>query len=95
MRGLLQTVCVIAFALGAGLFATGLYLRPKLDLADPAAVARDFDLQPEEKREQTARFLGSGIGFMVLGSLGLAVPWINTLLYRPANPSSPRITDAS
>ncbi len=86
VRGLLQIICVVAFGLGTALFATGGYLRPRLDPADPAAVVRYLDRGNSEERIITAVVTGFGVGLMVLGGLGLTVPWVNAIVSRTRKP---------
>jgi hypothetical protein len=83
MRGFIQASCVVAIALGAGLFTFGSYLQPRLDLANPAGaaqVARYFGKQSEDLHIAAAIARGFGTGFMTLGGLGLVVPWVNAFL---------------
>lgn len=88
MRGMLQIVCVVALALGAGLFATGRGLQPRQDLSEPLAAVLTTPREYEEQRAAAATYRGCGVGFMVLGALGLAVPWLNSLVSRRSNPTS-------
>jgi hypothetical protein len=81
MRGFLQAICVFAIALGAGLFATGNYLEPRIDPSNVAEFSRFFQYRNDE-RIASSVLRGCGIGFMTLGVLGLVVPWINVLVYR-------------
>src|ERR1700676_3033748 len=92
MRGFLQVVCVMAIALGAGLFAFGNYYEPRLDLNDPAKIANymnDYGRAGSGDRIAASLARGFGIGFMTLGVLGLAVPWVNLLLLRKRERETP------
>ena len=83
MRDFIQAGSVVAFALGAGLFALGNYLQPQLTITNvnPADFARMFDhISDYHVGASVAR--GLGVGFMTLGGLGLIVPWINVFLAR-------------
>jgi hypothetical protein len=81
MRGVLQAACVVAIALGAGLFAYGSYVEPRNDPSNLAEFSRLFD-RPRDDRITSSAWRGFGVGFMTLGVLGLAVPWINVLVFR-------------
>jgi hypothetical protein len=91
MKGLIQLGCVIAIALGAGLFAFGSYFEPRIELNDPAAVASFIQHQGKDEHIAASLARGFGIGFITLGGLGLVVPWVNALLVRqqPPNRSTP------
>jgi hypothetical protein len=85
MRGFLQAVCVFAIALGAGMFATGNYLEPRIDPSNVADFSRFLVLQSDE-RIASSVLRGCGIGLMTLGVLGLVVPLINALVFRHHRP---------
>jgi len=82
MRGFLQAICVVAIALGAGLFAYGHYVQPRFDPSNLAEFSRYFDPRWESAHNASSTMRGFGIGFMTLGVLGLAVPWVNGLVFR-------------
>lgn len=86
MRGFLQAVCVVAIALGAGLFATGNYLEPRFDPNNLADFSHWMERRSNEERIASSVLRGCGIGFMILGALGLAVPWVNALVFRQRRP---------
>jgi preprotein translocase subunit Sss1 len=80
MRGFIQVVCVLAIAVGGGLITFGSKLEPQFNLADPAAVTRILNsYQDPHLRELTSLTSGLGMGFMILGILGLVAPWVNKL----------------
>ena len=80
MRGFIQLVCVLAIAVSSGLIAFGSKLEPQLNLADPATVTRVLDSYRDRDLHMLASVTsGFGMGFMILGILGLIVPWINKL----------------
>jgi len=80
MRGFIQIVCVLAIAVGSGLIAFGSKLEPQLNLADPATMNRILDSYEDRDQHFTASATsGIGTGFMILGILGLVVPWLNKL----------------
>jgi hypothetical protein len=83
MRDFIQAGSVVAFALGAGLFALGSYLQPPLNITNvnPADIARIFD-HVSDYHVGASVTRGIGVGFMTLGGLGLIVPWINAFLAR-------------
>jgi hypothetical protein len=87
MRELLQIACVVALGLGAGLYATGGYLRPTFH-ADPTGFARSMSRNHDEERVIAAGLSGTGVGFMVLGALGLVVPWVNAALRQGSSPTA-------
>ena len=80
MRGLIQGVCVLAIAVGSGLVAFSNKLEPQPNLLDPTAMAQIFDsYQSGREHFMAAVTSGIGMGFLILGTLGLVVPWVNTL----------------
>ncbi len=80
MRGFIQAVCVLAIAIGSGLLAFGSKLEPPLNVADPAAMAQFLNSYQRGDTHLTAAITsGVGTGFLILGPLGLIVPWLNTL----------------
>ncbi len=90
MRRFAQVVCILAVAIGAGLFSFGRYLEPQVDLTNPADVVRLMqDYRASDQHFTASVCSGVGIGFLTLGSFGLAVPWINMMLKARAQPSSP------
>jgi len=93
-RDIIQIVSVAALALGAGLFAFGRHLDPPLISGDAAAVAQSFaSHEDDDERLWSASVAcGTGIGFMTLGALGLAVPWINTLVAKQHERAGPGAT---
>lgn len=88
IRGIIQAACVLAIAIGAGLFAFGNYLRPDFNPTNPAEFMQSFD-QHDQTRLMASTASGVGVGFMTLGALGLTVPWLNVLLNRQRDPSEP------
>jgi hypothetical protein len=81
MRYILQAVCVVAIAIGGGLFAYGSYLIPRPDPANPMDAIHSFNVD-KHTREVASAARGVGIGFMMLGGLGLIVPWVNIAMTR-------------
>ncbi len=80
MRGFIQMVCLLAIAVGGGLIAFGSKLEPQWNLADPTTVTRILDSYQDEDQHMIASMTsGVGMGFMILGILGLIVPWVNKL----------------
>lgn len=69
-----QLASIIAIALGAGLFAYSRHLDPPMNAASPASVMSSIS---SHNHEEAAFACGWGTAFMTLGTLGLAVPWIN------------------
>ena len=82
MRHVIQGVCVLAIALGAGLFAFGSYWSQRESSSRPVDLARYYDHRNDEERQIASGTRGVGIWFMTLGALGLAVPWVNSLVSR-------------
>ena len=81
MGGFLQSVSILAIAIGSGLTAFSSKMEPSLKNLDPAVVTQ-FMNESWTSREQhfTASITsGVGMGFLILGVLGLVVPWINRL----------------
>lgn len=78
MRDLIQLVSVIVIALGAALYAYGRHLDPPLSAINPAAVLHIN----EYTHNVAAAARGWGIGFISLGVLSLAVPWINICVHK-------------
>lgn len=81
MRYLIQAACVVAIALGGGLFAFGSYLEPRLDPTNPMEAVHSLS-QDRDTHFEASLACGFGVGFMTLGGLGLIVPWINILVFR-------------
>ncbi len=80
MRGFIQIVCVIVIAVGAGLLAFSNKLEPQFNLADPTTLTRSSISFEDRDLHFTASVAGGvGIGFMILGSLGLVIPWADKL----------------
>lgn len=79
--GFFQGLSVLAIALGSGLSAFGSKMEPQLKNLDPAALAQfmNANYQNREQHFTAAITSGVGIGFLILGTLGLVVPWINRL----------------
>ena len=84
MRRFAQAVCILAIAIGSGLFSFGRYLEPPVDLKNPADIVRLMgDYRATDQHYTASICSGVGIGFLILGSLGLTVPWINAWMLRP------------
>jgi hypothetical protein len=79
MNTLGQLAATITVALGAGLFAYSRHLDPPLNVASPAFTMASMSAHTHEV---AALACGWGIGFITLGVLGLAVPWINAYVKR-------------
>jgi hypothetical protein len=80
VKYLIQAACIVAMALGGGLFAFGNYLEPQVDLSNPAAAA--FQVEVDRDTHLFASMSrGVGVGFMALGGLGLIVPWLNVMIF--------------
>jgi Na+/H+-dicarboxylate symporter len=80
MRGFIQAVCVLAIALGSGLVAFGSKLEPQFNVADPAALVQFLNSYQRGDEHLIASLTsGVGMGFLILGTLGLIVPWVNKL----------------
>lgn len=80
MKGLLQAICVLAIAIGSGLIAFGNKLEPQPNMTDPAAMAQFLNSYREGRDHFSASLTsGFGMGFLMLGTLGLVVPWLNKL----------------
>lgn len=80
MRGLLQAVCIIVIAVGGGLLAFSSRYEPPFGIADPAGFPRGT-LSYENRNDLLTVSIsgGIGMGFLILGSLGLVLPWVNQL----------------
>jgi hypothetical protein len=80
MRVFIQTVCVFAIAVGAGLLAFGSRLEPPINLRDPATFARSALTYEDRDWHVTASATsGVGTGLLILGTLGLVIPWVNRI----------------
>ena len=87
MRRFAQAVCVLAIAIGSGLFSFGRYLEPQIDLKNPVEVAHLLsDYRAADQHFTASVCSGVGIGFLTLGTLGLVVPWINALMRKASGP---------
>ena len=93
MKSLIQLGCVVAVALGAGLFAFGSYFEPRVELADPAVVASFIQNQDRGVHITASMARGFGIGLITLGGLGLVVPWVNAFVARQRLPTGPTPPD--
>ena len=81
-RGFIQMVCVLAIEEEPDLLAFGSHLEPQANLLDPATLARQFDtFQNREQHEVASVTCGVGIGLMILGTLGLVMPWVNRIRF--------------
>lgn len=80
MRGFIQAICVLAIAVGSGLVAFASKLEPQFQVTDPAAMAAFLNSYERGHDRYTASLSsGFGMGFLILGTLGLVAPWINKL----------------
>ena len=80
MRVFMQLICVLAIAVGAGLLGFSNKLQPQFNPADPTTLARVAMSYEDRDQLFTASVTGGvGIGFMLFGTLGLVIPWINRL----------------
>lgn len=78
MRVFMQMVSVLAIAVGAGLLSFSNKLQPPFNPADPTTLTRASMSYEDRDQLFTASVTGGvGIGFMLLGTLGLVIPWIN------------------
>ena len=82
MRGFVLMVCVFFIAIGAGLFAFGSHLEPRGNLADPATLAHSMGPLRDEHHMTAAISCGTGFGFMILGILGILIPWARGIEFR-------------
>ena len=85
---LLRIVCVLAMAIGAGLLTAGAQLKiPEVESANPSVAAEYYGGRKDDLRVIPAALYGVGVGLMVLGGVGIVVPWIDALIRpRPASP---------
>ncbi len=80
MRGFIQMVCMFMIAVGAGLLAFSSKYEPHFNIVDSTTLARTSMGYQESEQQLTASITGGvGIGLMILGSLGLIMPWVNKL----------------
>jgi len=80
-REFIQVLAILAFAVGAGLFAFGRHLDPPIDPAHPALVQHRVSYDGDLHRI-AAIACGFGVAFMTFGGLTLAVPHVNAALRR-------------
>jgi hypothetical protein len=85
--GFVQTLCILAIALGAGLFGFGRHLDPPIDPQNPAAIRYD-----EGAHFVASMACGLGIGLITGGALGLVIPWVNAALARRYGNETPALT---
>jgi hypothetical protein len=74
MNSLSQLAAVSAIAGGAGLTSFSRHVDPAFSAANPAAAIARVS---QNERAVAAMAGGWGTAFITLGTLGLAVPWIN------------------
>jgi len=80
MRVFMQMVCVLAIAVGAGLVGFSNKLQPQFNPADPTTLTRVAMSYEDRDQLFTASVCGGvGIGFILFGTLGLVLPWVNRL----------------
>jgi hypothetical protein len=79
--GFIQGISILAIAIGSGFTAFSSKLEPSLHSLDPAAVAQFMktDWSSRENHFTASITSGVGMGFLLLGVLGLIVPWITRL----------------
>jgi hypothetical protein len=75
----IQTLCIFAIAIGAGLFAFGRHLDPPFDPQNPARAAIHTD---ESTHIAASIACGMGVALITGGVLGLAIPWGNAAFAR-------------
>ncbi|MEX1228860.1 MAG: hypothetical protein WEB58_01395 [Planctomycetaceae bacterium] len=79
MRGFIQLVSVLVIAAGSGLLAFSSKLEPRFNLSDPTTLIHSMSDEDRYQHYTASITGGVGIGFMVLGSLGLVIPWVNKI----------------
>lgn len=89
-RGFIHGMAILAFAIGAGLFAFGRQLDPPIDPANPTLAAHRQHFDPEI-HPFAAMACGVGVSLMALGGLTLAMPHVNAALHRWESTGTQRI----
>jgi hypothetical protein len=83
--GFLQTLCIFAIAIGAGLLAFGHHLDPPQKSQAPGMAVMHVD---EGVHVAASMACGLGVGLITGGVLGLAIPWMNATLARCCEPKA-------
>jgi hypothetical protein len=80
MRQLIQIACVVLIAFGSGLYSFGRFLNPWHTVMDPAHISM-LSVQSIDANDRyvASSACGVGIGFLVLGALGLMIPLLSKL----------------
>jgi hypothetical protein len=86
MRDLIQIFATVMIALGAGLYAFGRHLDPPINAATPAAVVHPVS---DSNLFMASMACGWGVGFMTLGVLSLAIPWMNIAVAKYGQRTNP------
>lgn len=86
IRLIVQALCVLLIAVGAGLFSFGSYLDPQLDGKNPIELAQQWQYHHRDDHFTASVCRGVGVGLLSLGVLGLIVPAINAIV-RPSSAS--------
>ena len=80
MKRFIQTLCLLAIAGGGGLVTFSGKLEPQLNSIDPATITQFLGSYEGRDQHMTASAAsGVGMAFLILGTLGLALPWVNKL----------------
>jgi hypothetical protein len=80
MRVFMQMVCVLTIAVGAGLLGFSNKLQPHFNPTDPTTLTPVAMSYEDRDQHFTASAAGGvGIGFLLFGTLGLVIPWVNRL----------------
>lgn len=85
----LQVLSSFAIALGAGLFVAGNSLYPLPLVNDLGQVISSQGWQGrnmQSTHEIASTLKGSGVGIMILGILGVLIPWLNALIHGRKTP---------
>lgn len=93
MKAFLQFISCLCLAFGLALIVAGMSFQSPSSLSEQLNRMVQPDSQPTTRETARAVCTGLGAGFATIGTLGLAVPWINALVRNRTQSPKPRHND--